>query len=117
MRSRVELTLKGSFLFVALCCSHHGQTLTPGQSTFSTTPSTRTGLSADQKAKMESKRLRRAFQKLKSDSEKLVVGSAELKEMIRKSNPHVYSIEIIKKAEDLEKLAKKIKNQVKRGFH
>ena len=117
MRSRVELALKVSFLFVALCCSHHGQTLPREKSTFPITTASRTGLSADQRAKMESKRRRHAFQKLKNDSEKLVVGSTELKEMIRKSNPHVYSIGIVKKAEEIEKLAKKIKNQAKRGFH
>jgi len=65
---------------------------------------------------MRSQRLRQAFRKLKSDSERLAEESAQLKEMIQNSNPHTYSIGIFKKAEDLEKLARKIKNRVKRGF-
>jgi hypothetical protein len=36
--------------------------------------------------------------------------------MIQNSNPHTYSIGIVRKAEDLEKLARKIKNRIKRGF-
>ncbi len=118
MRAQVGLTLKASFLFfVALCCSHHGRTLPGNTPTFPRSTSNRTELTADQRAKMESKRRRHVFQKLKSDSEKLVVGSTELREMIQKSNPHTYSIGTIKKAEELEKLARKIKNRIKRGFH
>jgi F0F1-type ATP synthase membrane subunit b/b' len=65
---------------------------------------------------MKAQRLREAFQKLKRDSERLAEGSAQLKEMIQNSNPHTYSIGTFKKAEDLEKLARKIKNRIKRGF-
>ncbi len=116
MRAQVGLALLGSFLIVVLCCSHHGQTLRKETLIFPKSNLSRTGLTADQKAKLQSKRLRYAFQKLKSDSEKLVVGSAELKEMIQNSNPHTYSLGIAKKAGELEKLARKIKNRIKRGF-
>jgi hypothetical protein len=117
MKAQVGLAFLGSLLLVVLCRSHQGQTVPTVPPTFpTTTPAGRTELSADQRAKMQSQRLRNAFQKLKSDSERLAEGSAQLKEMIRNSNPHTYSVGIVRKAEDLEKLARKIKNRIKRGF-
>ena len=118
MKAQLGLALLGSVFLVVLCRPHQGQTvpaIPPGVPTTSN-PAGRTGLSADQRAKMNSQRLRQVFRKLKSDSERLAEGSAQLKEMIQNSNPHTYSIGIFKKAEDLEKLARKIKNRVKRGF-
>ena len=118
MKAQIGLAFLGSLLLVVLCRPHQGQTLpaVPPSSPATTTPAVRSGLSADQRAKMESRRLRAAFQKLKSDSESLATGAAELREMIQNSDPHTYSIGIFKKAEDLEKLARKIKKRVKRGF-
>lgn len=118
MKAQIGLAFLGSLLLVVLCHPHQGRTLPAVSPSSPATmiPAGRTGLSADQRAKMESRRLRAAFQKLKSDSERLATGSAELKEMIQNSDPHTYSIGIFKKAEDLEKLARKIKKRVKRGF-
>ena len=118
MKAQIGLAFLGSLLLVVLCRPHQGQTLpaVSPSSPATAIPAGRTGLSADQRAKMQSRRLRAAFQKLKSDSERLATGSAELKEMIQNSDPHTYSIGIFKKAEDLEKLARKIKKRVKRGF-
>ena len=118
MKAQIGLAVLGSLLLVVLCRPHQGQTVpvVPPSFPATTAPASRTGLSADQRAKMKSQRLRAAFQKLKRDSERLAEGSAQLKEMIQNSNPHTYSIGIFKKAEDLEKLARRIKNRVKRGF-
>lgn len=117
MKAQLGLAFLGSVFLVALCRPHQGQTVPAVPPILATsTPVGRTGLSADQRAKMQSQRLRKAFQTLKSDSERLAEGSAQLKEMIQNSNPHTYSIGIFKKAENLEKLARKIKNRVKRGF-
>lgn len=117
MKAQVGLAFLGSLLLLVLCRPHQGQTVPAVPPTFPTTSAPgRTGLAGDQRAKMQSQRLRNAFQKLKSDSERLAEGSVELKEMIQNSNPHTYSIGIVRKAEDLEKLARKIKNRIKRGF-
>ena len=118
MKAQVGLAFLGSLLLVVLCRPHQGQTVPAASPTFptTTTPAGRTGLSADQRAKMKSQRLRDAFQRLKTDSERLAEGSAQLKEMIQNSNPHTYSVGLVRKAEDLEKLARKIKNRIKRGF-
>ena len=117
MKVQVGLAFLGSLLLLVLCLPHQGQTVPAVPPSFpTTTPAGRTGLSADQRAKMGAQRRRKAFQKLKSDSERLAAGSVELKEMIQNSNPHTFSIGIVRKAEDLEKLARKIKNRIKRGF-
>ena len=50
------------------------------------------------------------------DSKKLSEESSQLNELIQKSSPHTYSILIVKKAEKVEKLAKRIKKRAKRGF-
>lgn len=116
MNAKVGLAFLGSLILVVLCHPYQGQSVPSVSPIFPTATAKRTAFSADQRAKMEAKRLRQAFRKLKSDSERLAEGSAQLQEMIQNSNRHTYSIGIFKKAEDLEKLARKIKNRIKRGF-
>ena len=53
------------------------------------------------------------FQKLKEDTEKLVQLSNELKEYVGKANEHTLSLDVIKKAEEIEKLAKSVKEKMK----
>ena len=50
---------------------------------------------------------------LKSDTEKLLKLANELKEYVDKTNEHVLSLEVIKKAEEIEKLAKSIKEKMR----
>ena len=53
------------------------------------------------------------FQKVKDDTEKLVQLSNELKEYVGKANEHTLSLDVIKKAEEIEKLAKSVKDRMK----
>jgi hypothetical protein len=53
------------------------------------------------------------FQKVKEDTEKLVRLSNELKEYVGKANEHTLSLDVIKKAEEIEKLAKSVKEKMK----
>ena len=53
------------------------------------------------------------FRKLKEDTEKLVRLSNELKEYVDKANQHTLSLDVIKKAEEIEKLAKSVKEKMK----
>ena len=46
---------------------------------------------------------------LKRDTEKLLKLSTELKEYVDKSNENVLSLEVVKKAEEIEKLAHSVK--------
>ena len=53
------------------------------------------------------------FQKIKDDTEKLVTLSNELKDYVAKANEHTLSLNVIKKAEEIEKLAKSVKEKMK----
>ena len=112
----VSLALRTGVLSALLFWFISGQSRSQKVLTFGSSTLNRESLRVDQKAKLKTKRLQRAFQQFKDDAQRLFVGSRELKERIQKSNPHIYSIGIVKKARELEKLAKKIKNRAKRGF-
>jgi spore coat polysaccharide biosynthesis protein SpsF (cytidylyltransferase family) len=50
---------------------------------------------------------------LKVDTDKLVKLAAELKEYVDKSNENMLSLDVLKKAEEIEKLAKSVKEKMK----
>ena len=72
-------------------------------------------VSIDNEAKMEKQRRDEAFNKLKEDTEKFYQAAGELKDMIDKSTPHTYSLQIIKKTDEIEKLLKEIRRRTKEG--
>ena len=53
---------------------------------------------------------------LKRDTEKLFRLSTELKEYVDKSNENVLSLDVIKKADEIEKLAHSVKTKM-RGYN
>ncbi len=50
---------------------------------------------------------------MKADSEKLLKLAAELKESVEKSNANILSVDIVKKAQEIEKLAHSVKEKMK----
>ena len=50
---------------------------------------------------------------LKKDTDKLLQLATELKEYVDKTNENVLSLEVIKKAEEIEKLSKSVKEKMK----
>jgi hypothetical protein len=52
-------------------------------------------------------------QKLKDDTERLLKLATELKESVDQTNENILSIEVIRKAEQIEKLAKSVKERMK----
>ena len=50
---------------------------------------------------------------LKNDTDKLLKLSVELKQFVDKSDENVLSVDVIKKAEEIEKLAKSVKEKMK----
>jgi hypothetical protein len=70
----------------------------------------------DNEAKREKQRQEEAFNKLKEDADKFYEAAGELKSMVEKTNPHTYSLQIIKKTEELEKMLKDIRRKVKEGI-
>jgi len=52
-------------------------------------------------------------QEIKKDTEKLLELATELKQSVDKSNENTLSLDVIKKAEQIEKLAKSVKEKMK----
>ena len=50
---------------------------------------------------------------LKNDTDKLLKLSQELKEYVDKSNENMLSVSVLKKAEEIEKLARSVKDKMK----
>lgn len=50
---------------------------------------------------------------LKADTDKLVKLAGELKQYVDKSNENVLSLDVLKKAEEIEKLAHSVKDKMK----
>jgi hypothetical protein len=62
---------------------------------------------------MEKKAAKERFNALKNDTDKLLRLSTELKTFVDKSDENVMSLDVIKKAEEIEKLAKSVKDKMK----
>ena len=69
------------------------------------------------KAKMERDMAKKANQErqlaLKRDAEQLLKLSTELKEYVDKTNENMLSMDVVKKAEEIEKLARSVKDKMK----
>jgi hypothetical protein len=64
--------------------------------------------------KEQAKRRNKArFESLKRDTDKLLELATELKQEVDRSSENVLSLEVIKKAEEIEKLAKQVKGKMK----
>jgi hypothetical protein len=50
---------------------------------------------------------------LKNDTDKLLKLAVELKAYVDKSNEHILSVDVVKKAEEIEKLAHSVKDKMK----
>jgi hypothetical protein len=67
----------------------------------------------EQQKKMEKDRNDNRQRELKRDTVKLLELATELKQYVDRTNESVLSIEVIRKTEEIEKLAKNIKNKMK----
>jgi type VI protein secretion system component VasF len=64
---------------------------------------------------MEKKASKQRQQELRRDADRLLKLSTELKEYVEKSNENVLSIDVIRKAEEIEKLAHSVKTKMRDG--
>jgi len=62
---------------------------------------------------MEKKAAKERVAAIKSDTDKLLKLSTELKAYVDKSNENVMSLDVIKKADEIEKLAKSVKDKMR----
>jgi|SRR5579871_718648 len=76
------------------------------------TPEDDVWLQQQQKAMAKKANLQRE-QDIKKDAEKLLELATELKQSVDKSNENTLSLDVIKKAEQIEKLAKSVKEKMK----
>lgn len=53
---------------------------------------------------------------LQKDTDRLLQLATELKQNVDKSNEHTLSLDVIKKAEEIEKLAKQVKDKMKGSY-
>ncbi len=73
----------------------------------------RSPLDQDMEHKMEKARREQRYRDLKRDAEKLLELATELKQYVDKSGENVLSLEVLKKADQMEKLARDLKNRMK----
>jgi len=62
---------------------------------------------------MEKKAAKERVAALKTDTDKLLKLSVELKQYVDKSDENVLSLDVIKKADEIEKLAKSVKDKMR----
>jgi hypothetical protein len=67
----------------------------------------------EQQKKMEKDRNENRHKELKRDTVKLLELATELKQYVDRTNESVLSVDVIRKTEEIEKLAKNIKNKMK----
>jgi len=53
---------------------------------------------------------------LRRDTEKLLNLATELKQNVDKTSPSILSMDVIKKAQEIEKLAKSVKDKMKNAY-
>jgi spore coat polysaccharide biosynthesis protein SpsF (cytidylyltransferase family) len=53
---------------------------------------------------------------LRIDTEKLVALTAELKAQVDKTNVNILSMDVVKKAQEIQKLAKSVQDKMKNGY-
>ena len=78
------------------------------------------GIEDGQRARMERDMSKKANQSrqadLKRDTEKLLKLATELKDSVDKSSESMLSLDVIKKAEEIEKLARSVKDKMKAAY-
>jgi hypothetical protein len=68
---------------------------------------------ADMQAALEKRAEKQRIEQLKSDTDKLLQLSVELKAYVDKSNTDVLSLDVMRKAEEIEKLAKSVHDKMR----
>jgi hypothetical protein len=68
---------------------------------------------ADMQAALAKKAQKQRVEQLKSDTDKLLQLSVELKAYVDKSNTNILSLDVMKKAEEIERLAKSVHDKMR----
>jgi predicted nucleic acid-binding Zn-ribbon protein len=112
-----HMLLAGVLLLSALSLPHVAAAQNPTVPNVQFPPERATSPEDEAKAKLERDMAKKANQErqvaLKRDTEKLLKLSTELKEYVDKTNENMLSLTVIKKAEEIEKLAHSVKDKMK----
>lgn len=76
-------------------------------------PDDNTSVPPEMQKQMEKKANQQRQDDLKKDADKLLKLSTELKEYVDKSNENILSLDVIKKADEIEKLAHSVKTKMR----
>jgi hypothetical protein len=76
-------------------------------------PEERTGQDADTQRKLGQQQQNKRFEDMKRDSQRLLELATELKQNVDKSGENVLSMDVVRKAEEMEKLARRLKNYMR----
>ena len=87
----------------------------PAPSQEQTETTSQSGVGAQIKRKQRRDMLKADFERMKRDAEELTSLAKDIREELEKTNENVLSLEIVEKAEKIEKLARRIKNTA-RGY-
>ena len=110
MRSRQHAVWGGVFLAVFLAGWSPGLLAQRSQTPASQSPAaSRTPLSSSIPRKL----IKESYEQMRKDAEHLYDLAAELRDETGKANEDVLSVSVVKKAEEIEKLAKKIQGRMK----
>ena len=116
MHRNVSIAFIFVFFLLTLAQRSPAQTSnTPDLSQVQTVPGQRpqrdedNGIPSDMQKRMQKKANEQRQAELKRDTDRLVKLSAELKEYVDKTNENVLSMDVIKKAEEIEKLAHSVR--------
>ena len=108
---------------IALCLACTGAAFAAQEATIaqaSGPPVVRTPEASREDAKMhhdQLKKLNSARQAaIKKDTDKLLQLATELKQSVDKSSENTLSLDVVKKAEEIEKLARTVKDKMKMGY-
>ena len=119
MRSTVHRTITVSVLIFAIFAlsgiTVQSQSGLPqlGQPGPRTSQGNDTSIPSDMRKNMEKKANQQRQAELKRDTEKLVKLSTELKQYVDKTNENILSLDVIKKADEIEKLAHNVKTKMR----
>lgn len=108
-----SLVLVMVVLFFSLSMAAQNQRMPPNQLPDNQNPSQED----EARSKLEKEMAKKANQErqaaLKKDTDKLLKLATELKEYVDKSNENMLSMDVVKKAEEIEKLAHSVKDKMK----
>jgi hypothetical protein len=77
----------------------------------------RTQALADMQERQRVELNRRRQEQLKHDTDKLLQLATELKSYVDQTNQNILSLDVVKKAEEIEKLAKSVRDKMKASYY